>query len=362
MPTLLDSYLRHAQHYLVILLNADHLYKQGGTALQEGLALFDREWANIQVGQSRVERLIRENRNAAYFCLDYTNAGANILPLRLTSSERIKWLEAAINAAHQLQDPEAESWHIGNIGRIYESRGEPRRAIELYRQAILINRKFGDRYNEARGLGNIASAYSDLGELKSAITYIEQALSIVREIGDRHEEGGFLGKLGVAYSLLGDEWRALDLYRQQLVIAQEFGDFSGAAEANNNLGLAYLKFWQLGSALEYLMRALKLYEEIGDSHHQIIVLNNIGLVYLNIDEPEHALEIFKQVEELNYSEGNPIVKARALVNQAISHELLGNLDEAIICAEAALEIYQTIENSDLNRVLAMLAEWKKRRT
>ena len=42
---------QHAEHYLSVMWETDRLYKQGNEFIAQGLALFDREWANIQAGQ-----------------------------------------------------------------------------------------------------------------------------------------------------------------------------------------------------------------------------------------------------------------------------------------------------------------------
>ena len=60
-----------------------------------------------------------------------------------------------------------------------------RRAIELYEQALTIDREIGDRSGEAADLGNLGDGYAALGEMRRAIEFYEQALTILREIGDR---------------------------------------------------------------------------------------------------------------------------------------------------------------------------------
>ena len=98
---------------------------------------------------------------------------------------------------------------LGNLGNVYASLGEPRRAIELYEQQLAIDREIGDRRGEGAALGNLGNAYADLGELPRAIELYEQQLVIVREISDRRGEAIASWNLGLAYEEEGDLVRAV---------------------------------------------------------------------------------------------------------------------------------------------------------
>ena len=55
---LADAQQKHAKYYSKVLSQAEKLYQKGGTNLLAGLKLFDREWANIKVGQAWVKNII----------------------------------------------------------------------------------------------------------------------------------------------------------------------------------------------------------------------------------------------------------------------------------------------------------------
>ena len=99
----------------------------------------------------------------------------------------------------------------------------------------MIAREIGDRRGEGNALGNLGIAYADLGEPRRAIDLYEQQLVIVREIGDRRGEGNALGYLGMAYYSLGETRRAIDLYEQQLVIVRAIGYHGGEGMALGNM-------------------------------------------------------------------------------------------------------------------------------
>ena len=212
---------RHAAHYAGVLRKADELYLQGGDAMAQSLALFDREWGNIRAGQAWAAAHWETDKTAAQLCSDYPDAGAYCLNLRLHSRDGISWLEAAANAARKLKDHRAEGNHLGNLGIAYKDLGETRKAIEYYEHALVIDREIGDRRGEGNALGNLGSAYYLLGETRKAIEFYEQALVIDREIGDRLGEGNGLHNLAGELAKTGRRDEAIAHAEQAVKIFEQ---------------------------------------------------------------------------------------------------------------------------------------------
>ena len=232
--------LRHATHYCAVLSKADDLYQQGNEAVMQGLSLYDQERENILAGQAWAATHGGNNGDeaAARLCMEYPNAGVYVLALRLPTRERIRWLEAQLAAARRLLQREYEGNALGNLGIAYKNLGEPRKAIGVYEQALVIDREIGDRKGEGADLGNLGIAWADLGEPRKAIEFYEQRLVIAREIGDRRGEGNALGNLGNAWADLGETRKAIGFYEQQLVIVREIGDRRGEGNALFNMSLS----------------------------------------------------------------------------------------------------------------------------
>ncbi len=180
---------RHAAYYMKVLSAANDLYLQGRSGMSEGLALFDREEANIRAGQGWAETNLEANLLAAELCMSYPDAGAYVLDLRLHPRQKIAWLEKAILAAKLMKNNSMEGANLGNLGLACAALGDSRKAIEYYEEALAISLIIGDRRSEGNALGNLGGAYYALGDARKAIDYYEQRLVIAREIGDRRGEG-----------------------------------------------------------------------------------------------------------------------------------------------------------------------------
>jgi tetratricopeptide (TPR) repeat protein len=352
-----EASLRHADHYVEVLRDANNLYKKGGDSLMSGLALFDLEWGNIEAGQAWAVENGENDDAAADMCSSYPGAGAHCLGLRQHPRERIRWLEAGLAAARRLGDRAAEGRHLGNLGNACQSLGEYRRAIEYYEHRLQI--EIGDRRGESSALGGLGNAYHLLGEYRRAIEYHQQHLQIAGEIGDRQGEGNALGNLGVAYESLGEYRRAIEYHQQHLQIAGEIGDRLGEGTALGNLGVAYENLGEARRAIEYHERHLRIACEIGDRQGEGRALGNLGIAYKNLGENRRAIEHYKQHREIARETGDRQGECNALWNMSLTLRKLGDHKEAIKLAEASLKIHEEIEDPFAPTVRKKLEEWRK---
>jgi len=252
---------RHARHFLTVLQETDTLYREGGEALARGLALFDREWENIQVGQAWAADLAASDDEGAFLCSEYPRMGALFLDLRLQPRERIRWLESALTAAEKRGDLPAQGHHLGILGNVHLGLGDARTAIGLYERWVELARRSQDRQAEGQAAGNLGSAHLALGEPRLAISLFEQSLDIAREVQDRRSEGIACGNLANAHAALGDTERAITLYEQRLAIAREVGDRRSEGIALGNLGALYEQKGDAQRALSLLEQRLDIARE-----------------------------------------------------------------------------------------------------
>ncbi len=331
----------HSQHFVQVLALADDLFLKGGEGILQGLALFDQERKNIEAGQNWAAS--REETDAAYeLCAGYPNVGAYVLSLRLVADERVRWLEAAVQAARQLGDRRGEGNALGNLGIAYANLGETRKAIEHHEQALTIAREIGDRRGECQDLGNLGNAYTDLGETRRAIEHHEQALTIAREIGDRGCECKHLGNLGNAYAELGETRKAVEHIEQALTIAREIGDRRSEGAALDSLGLAYANLGETRKAVEHIEQALTIAREIGDRKVEGAALGSLGTAYATLGETRKAIEHHEQALTIAREIGDRRGEGSAIGNIGLAYANLGETGKAIELYEQHLEIAREI--------------------
>jgi tetratricopeptide (TPR) repeat protein len=332
----------HANYYKEMLSTADDLYLKGGSGIQAGLALYDREEANIRAGQAWAQKNLQTDSQAAQLCMSYPDAGVYVLSLRLHPRERIAWLETALAAAQQLNDRSMEGAHLGNLGLAHAALGEARKAIEYYEKALAIALEIGDKRGEGKRLGNLGLAHAALGEARKAIEYYEKALAIAREIGDKRGEGNNLGNLGLAYAALGEARKAIEYYEKALDIAREIGDKRGEGNSLGNLGLAYADLGETRKAIEYFEKALAIAREIGDKRGEGNRLGNLGNAYKNLGETRKAIEYFEKALAIAREIGDKRGEGNNLGSLGNAYAYLGEARKAIEYYEEALAISREI--------------------
>ncbi len=338
-----------------------------------------------EIGDRRCEGSTLGNLGIAYFSL----------------SEPLKAIQChaqQLVIAREFGDRQSEGGALGNLGNAHIALSELRKAIEYYEQALAISREIGDRHGEGIVLGNLGNAFNDLGEPRRAIEFFMQRHHIAREMGDRRGEGSALGNLGIAYARVGEPHKSIEFFKQHLVIAREYGDRNGEEKALGNLGQAYANLGEPREAIEFFKRALVIEREIGDRHdegtdlgnlglayvrlgeprkaieffeHALVIdrdigdrrgegnaLGNLGFAYACLDEPRKAIEFYEQQLVITREIGDRCGEGTALYNSSLALEKLGDHTQAIARAEAALQIFEAIENPFAAKVRAQLEAWK----
>jgi tetratricopeptide (TPR) repeat protein len=328
---------KHAEYYKNILSKVDELYVKGGKDTAIGRDLFNCEIINIKAGQKWAEDAIAsksEKMNSALqLACDYPAEGAYALEVLLNPHERIRWLETALLAAHQLENSKMEGSHFGNLGIAYCHIGKVQKAINIFQQRLSISRKIGDAFGEANAMGNIGAAYALIGETSKAIEFFEQNLFITRMNGDRRGESKSLGNLGLAYHDLGNTGQAIECLEESLEIDRKIGNRQGEGTNLGNLGLIHANMGDTQKAIEYYSQHLTITYEIGDRRGEGNSLSNLGDAYYALGNTTQAIEYYEKA----------LVVVRDIDDRHKEENILGKLGSAYCTmgnACKAIEYYE----------------------
>jgi tetratricopeptide (TPR) repeat protein len=233
------SGLRHAQYYKDLLSRANQRVQFGGDSTITGLQFYDLEKENILRGHSWSVNNFFAGVETKQLCCSYPNAGAMILPLRLTPHERIVWFEKGVEGARFIGNREMEGFHFGNMGLALNSLGENSRAVKCFEKALSISEESGDLERIAAQWGNLGIAYSEMGNFQHALEFHGKCLQIFRDIKNQLNEAKALGNLGDTFNKSGKFDKAMEYFKQALVLFRASGDRLGEANTLGDLGLVY---------------------------------------------------------------------------------------------------------------------------
>jgi len=344
---------RHSAHFLAVLRAAQERYNEGHDGVTVGLAAYDAEAVQIAAGQAWAAAGADEG--AARLAMDYLNAGAYMLDLRLHPREMVRWHESGLAAARRLGERGKEGNRLGSLGNAWAYLGEPRKAIGFYEQCLAIAREIGDLRGEGNALGSLGIAWAALGETRKAIGFQEQHLAIAREIGDRRGEGNALGNLGIAWADLGEPRKAIGLLEQDLAICREIGDRRGEGAALGNLGLAWADLGESRKAIGFHEQCLAIAREIGDRRGQGADLGNFGNAWAALGEPRKAIGFYEQQLAIVREIGDRRGEANASFNLAAVLATLCDSATARGHMQQALGLYESMESPAAEDARAWLA-------
>ncbi|MDL1975802.1 MAG: tetratricopeptide repeat protein [Deltaproteobacteria bacterium] len=197
----------------------------------------------------------------------------------------------------KLNDPKLKSSSAGNLGITYCFLEDYRKAIEYYKQALVISREIRDRDGEGTCLGNLGSAYSNLGQVEKAIEYYEQALAIAHEIGYRLLESVSLINMGDIFVYQNEWTKAIKLYNQARMIADEIGYIQIQNGSRSGLARAHLHSGDLEAARSIAESAFKY--DYPMNNHNVFAL--LGVIALRQGDSASAKDAFETAVEVSDS-------------------------------------------------------------
>jgi CHAT domain-containing protein/Tfp pilus assembly protein PilF len=249
-------------------------------------------------------------------------------------------------------EPDWQAICLNQIGLAYDALGEPVKALDYKRQALVILHRLitGTHPFVAASLNNVGLSYAALGEPAKALDYFRQALEMRQKLypGPHTLVAQSLNSVGGAYGQLGDAAKALDYQSRALAMRQQL--FKGAhpdlASSLDNVGQDYAALGKLTQALDYARRGLAMNQQLYASPHPNIAhsLNSVGYCYDQLGESAKALDCYLRALEMRqrlFPTPHPVL-AHSLSNVGSAYDTLGELDQALTYCRRALAMNQQL--------------------
>ena len=164
----------------------------------------------------------------------------------------------------------------GNMGQTHNELEDYEKGLRLSQEALKINKKAGDKLEEARNLLNIGNAYYQLGMPKKSIEYCQESAQISIEIGNKKCESSSYGVLATSYQALGDIATSQHFYQKCIDINHNMNQFADLAIVYGNNGLLDYKvglrlFLSFGDAKESLERSVENFKLAIESTDEVLI-------------------------------------------------------------------------------------------
>ena len=182
----------------------------------------------------------------------------------------------------------------GNLGVVYQTRGELDQAIDYHCKALAIHEVLGSKEGMANQYGNLGVVYQIRGELDQAIDYHRKALALDEELGSKEGMAVTYGNLGNIYQIRGKLDQAIGFYHKALVLFEALDSKQGIADQYGNLGLVYQTSGELDQAIDYYLKSLAINKALGKKEGIAINYANLGNVYKTRGKLDRAIDYWKK--------------------------------------------------------------------
>ncbi len=155
---------------------------------------------------------------------------------------------------------------LTNMGAVYQDLGKFDQALDVYKQALQIQRETGDQSYESQCLDNIAGVYLAMGDTNNAFTYSQQALQLREKLGVPGDIAATLEGLSEAYTATGPV-RSGDDSADASARARPQGRGCAAciAVVSRQIGLVLGYQGRFGAAVKSLQDAVKRFRQQGEN-------------------------------------------------------------------------------------------------
>ena len=265
------------------------------------------------------------------------------------SAERL--FEEALNDAGA---PAERAEALAGLGQLAFRNGDPRRAIELFEQAM--SDDGFDELAHPQAADTLGRAYAMIGELESAIALFERCRADADRRADAIEALRFAVLLANAHIDNGSFSKAEELIGETLAIARDLRDPIVLARLYWSQSRLHTERREPETAARLARKALDILELTENTHYIARAHQLLAHIELERGRAEEAMELLQEGWPLLERSGNVVEQAQFRLEEARALARLGQEEEA---AALAMELSSSLAGADpfnSARVYALLAE------
>jgi serine phosphatase RsbU (regulator of sigma subunit) len=215
--------------------------------------------------------------------------------------------------------------------------------------AIKNSEEKGTDFQTATGYLNAGVTHRNKGNSKRALEYFLNALLLADKLNDKHLQADILHKVGVTHLFVKEFKQAITFAKREEAIWQELGDDKGLSASLNLSGLAYSNIGEHELAERKFNEALEIGEKRQDNELIYKPLVNLGDLYYRIGNSKKAIEYINRSREICEKTGNKVGIAAAAINMSKAYILDKQYDKAILAQEQAIRVSSEIQSLPLLR-------------
>ena len=253
---------------------------------------------------------IKENNDAPVSTLIVSKINIGSLYLAIKDYENSEiWIKKALNDATLKKDSGNIATCYSNLGILYKRTGDITKAIENYRNSLIINESLGNHRNLSIVLQNLALLLTSQKKYDEAYGYFTQALA------NNNKSNANNSRLHLAISRMFVEQQKYDSAishgNRAMKLANESGNIDVQIEDYDLLYQASKGKKKIPEALDYLEKYIALKDSIRDQENQEYIQNL--KTEFETERKENEIKFLKKLNESENQKAEAIQSRQRLV-------------------------------------------------
>src|SRR5262245_50799319 len=251
--------------------------------------------------------------------------------------------ELSLSSRRSAGDRAGEIITLQLIGALHRTVGDYQKALDAHEQAVRLARLGSNGEEIASSLNSLGFTLDTMEEYEKALEIFNEALKISRDTGNLLVEATTLVGIGYTYNMLGDYDKSLESWQLSLNHQRVAGTRRDEIPLLILTALIHRQLGECEKALEYFDRALQLSRSIGSYQLQAIALSSIAIVNIQQGDYQKALDRLRQIIPLApYIPRNPRGQAAILIYSAIAQGNMGRYQTAQMFFNRALQLSRSL--------------------
>lgn len=279
---------RLARYYLGKLRTVDEAMRRGQVHVSYGRAVFEQEWEQIRHWQAWSTQREPDDAERARLCKDFALAGLEVLANRINGADHAAWLHAALEAAEQLKDADAERTLCYELMMMYYRLGSLDMGKQFTYRLLALGEAANDQLSIERAFFGLAVYSEERGMYEEAERNYQRALALSNELGIAIETGRALNALGGVAEYIGEFEKAYRYFSQYLELMETHGKKSRVCHALLSIGECLISLKAYAEAERHLQRAVRMCQALGLQRLLGVGLLTLGALAIEQDTLEAA--------------------------------------------------------------------------
>src|SRR5699024_6097720 len=261
---------------------------------------------------------------------------------------------SALNLEEQLNDQQGIGVVLNWIGISNQQMDRPEKSIRFYKRALEISERAANNADIAEYATNLGAAYGATGETSLAVKAFKKALTAAEGLPGAHARASILMSMSSVYNDKKAYQQALDANKQALALARSMSDKMLEALALENIAMVYRDQDKFSEANTYLLQALPLLNAIGWQGKMTGVQNRLAQNLLSQGAVGEAVEMGQKALARAQSQGSLEENRDALETLAEAYIRQGDYRRAYESQRKLATVKDSLHDKEREKQIAQM--------